>query len=58
MQTLIARLAQCHRAATAVEYGLIAALIVVVLVGGVSALGGGVGDLWGTWTGKFIGATA
>ena len=33
--------------ATAVEYGLIAALIVVACIGGISALGGGAGGMWG-----------
>ena len=34
------------RGATAVEYGLIAALIVVAMVGGLSALGGGTNGMW------------
>jgi pilus assembly protein Flp/PilA len=32
--------------ATAIEYGLIAALIVVAMIGGLTALGGGAGGLW------------
>lgn len=35
------------RGATAIEYGLIAALIVIAMMGGLSALGGGVGGKWG-----------
>lgn len=35
------------RGATAVEYGLIAALIVVAMIGGLSTLGGGAGGMWG-----------
>jgi pilus assembly protein Flp/PilA len=35
------------RGATAVEYGLIAALIVVAMIGGLKALGGGAGGMWG-----------
>jgi len=35
------------RGATAIEYGLIAALIVVAMIGGLSALGGGAGGMWG-----------
>lgn len=31
---------------TAIEYGLLAALIVVVAVGSIAALGGGVGGMW------------
>ena len=34
--------------ATAVEYGLIAALVVVAMIGGLKALGGGAGGLWST----------
>ena len=32
--------------ATAVEYGLIAALIVMGMIGGLSMLGGGAGGMW------------
>jgi pilus assembly protein Flp/PilA len=32
--------------ATAIEYGLIAALIAVAAIGGMSALGGGAGGMW------------
>jgi pilus assembly protein Flp/PilA len=35
-----------HRGATAIEYGLIAALIVFAMMGGLSTLGGGAGGLW------------
>ena len=35
------------RGATAIEYGLIAALIVVACIGGMQQLGGGVGGSWG-----------
>ena len=35
------------RGATAVEYGLIAALIVVAMIGGLNALGGGANGMWG-----------
>jgi pilus assembly protein Flp/PilA len=34
------------RAATAIEYGLIVALIAVAIMGAVSALGGGTGGMW------------
>ena len=33
--------------ATAIEYGLIAALIAVAAIGGMTALGGGSGAMWG-----------
>ena len=32
--------------ATAIEYGLIAALIVIAMMGGLGALGGGAGGMW------------
>ncbi|MEO6579833.1 MAG: Flp family type IVb pilin [Sphingomicrobium sp.] len=35
-----------NRGATAVEYGLIAALIVIALIGGLRTLGGGAGGMW------------
>ncbi len=35
-----------NRGATAIEYGLIIALIVVAMMVGLSGLGGGVGGMW------------
>ena len=35
-----------ERGATAIEYGLIAALIVIAMMGALSSLGGGVGGMW------------
>jgi pilus assembly protein Flp/PilA len=35
-----------RRGATAIEYGLIAALIVIAMMGALSALGGGAGGMW------------
>jgi pilus assembly protein Flp/PilA len=32
--------------ATAIEYGLICALIAIAMMGGLSALGGGAGGMW------------
>lgn len=34
------------RGATAIEYGLIAALICLAMIGGASSLGGGAGGMW------------
>jgi pilus assembly protein Flp/PilA len=34
------------RGATAIEYGLIVALIALAMVGALSALGGGAGGMW------------
>ena len=36
-----------ERGATAIEYGLIVALIAVASIGGMQQLGGGVGGKWG-----------
>jgi pilus assembly protein Flp/PilA len=40
-----------ERGATAIEYGLICALICVAMMGGLSTLGGGVGGKWGNLAG-------
>ena len=40
------RLRTDQKGATAIEYGLIAALIVVAMMGALSALGGGAGGMW------------
>jgi len=37
----------CEQGATAIEYGLIVALIVVAMMTALSGLGGGVGGMWG-----------
>jgi pilus assembly protein Flp/PilA len=36
-----------QRGATAIEYGLIAALIIVVMIVGLQGLGGSAGAMWG-----------
>lgn len=41
------RLRSDKRGATAIEYGLIVALIAVAAISGMSALGGGSNGLWG-----------
>lgn len=40
------RLLADDKGATAIEYGLICALIVIAMVAGLSALGGGSGGMW------------
>jgi pilus assembly protein Flp/PilA len=40
------RLRADEQGATAVEYGLIAALIVVAMMAGLATLGGGAGGMW------------
>lgn len=42
LRTLLA----CRRGATAIEYGLIAALIALAMITGLAALGGGTGGMW------------
>jgi len=44
---LLRKLAADSRGATAIEYGLLCALIAVAAIGGMQALGGGVGGKWG-----------
>ncbi len=44
------------RGATAVEYGLIVALLVIAIISGVSALGSATGSMWGNMAGKVISA--
>ena len=47
IRTILRTLRADRRGATAIEYGLIAALIVIAMMTGLSSLGGGVGGMWG-----------
>ena len=47
IRTKLRALGLDDRAATAIEYGLIAGLIAVAMAGALSSLGGGVGGMWG-----------
>lgn len=40
------RLRRDKRGATAIEYGLIVALIAIAMIGGLKTLGGGAGGMW------------
>lgn len=40
------RLRTDKRGATAIEYGLLVALIAIAMMGGLTTLGGGVGGMW------------
>ena len=40
------RLRRDKRGATAIEYGLIVALIAIAMIGGLRTLGGGAGGMW------------
>ena len=43
---ILRTLRTCERGATAIEYGLIAALIVVAMIAALAQLGGGAGGMW------------
>ena len=47
IRTTASQLRSDKRGATAIEYGLIAALIAVAIIGGMSKLGGGSSGMWG-----------
>jgi pilus assembly protein Flp/PilA len=42
-----------QRGATAIEYGLICALIIIAMLAGLQALGGGTNGMWGKIQTKF-----
>ena len=46
IRTIFRRLRRDKRGATAIEYGLIAALIVIAMMSGLKTLGGGFGGMW------------
>jgi len=46
IRTILRRLRADQKGATAIEYGLIAALIVIAMMGGLRAMGGGAGGMW------------
>ena len=55
---ILARFAQDESGATAIEYGLIAALISVVIIGAVSALGGQLFNVFNSITTELGGTAA
>lgn len=52
MTLIIRRFAGSDGGATAIEYGLIAALMAIAAIGGMTALGGGLGGLFGEVSSK------
>ena len=46
IRTNLHRLRRDKRGATAIEYGLIVALIAIAMIGGLQTLGGGAGGMW------------
>ena len=57
IRTTLRRLLADQGGATAIEYGLIAALIALAMVGGLSSLGGGAGGMWTDLSGEVVTAT-
>jgi pilus assembly protein Flp/PilA len=47
IRKFLRRLLASDKGATAIEYGLIIALIAVTCIGGMQRLGGGAGAMWG-----------
>ena len=47
IRDLLRALGRDRRGATAIEYALIAALIVIMMMGGLKTLGGGTNGMWG-----------
>ena len=47
IRRILRRLSADERGATAIEYGLICALIAVAIITALEGLGGGVGGMWG-----------
>ncbi|MGE0766511.1 MAG: Flp family type IVb pilin [Hyphomicrobiaceae bacterium] len=47
----LAKFAKCESGATAIEYGLIAALIGVAIIGAVTSVGGKIGDTFNNVSG-------
>lgn len=46
IRTMLREFRSDQRGATAIEYGLIAALIVIAMMTGLRAMGGGAGGMW------------
>ena len=57
MQNLVTRFIKDESGATAIEYGLIAALISVALIAGATALGNGINAKFGAVSNALDGAT-
>jgi pilus assembly protein Flp/PilA len=61
MNTSTPSFAQCladESGVTAIEYGLLAALIAVTIIGSVSATGASISEMYGKWTSAVIAAIA
>lgn len=58
MLDLIRRMKQCEAGATAVEYGLITALICVAIMSAIGNVAGSTSNMWNKVSNKIITATA
>ena len=47
IRMMLRKLGADRRGATAIEYGLLVALIAIAMMGGLSTLGGGSSGMWG-----------
>jgi pilus assembly protein Flp/PilA len=54
---MLRKLGADRRGATAIEYGLLVALIAIAMMGGLSALGGGAGGMWSRLSDKVNAST-
>ncbi len=57
IRTTFRRLRSDKRGATAIEYGLIAGLIAMAIITGLTALGGGANGMWGRMADRVVQAT-
>jgi len=57
MPKCLINLVQDRRGATAIEYGLILALIFLVMMGGVGLIGDSTRGAWGNFTAKVVAVT-
>ncbi len=58
MQNFVTRFVKDESGATAIEYGLIAALISIGIIGGASAIGGNISDRFNTISTAVSGASS
>jgi pilus assembly protein Flp/PilA len=58
MLDLILRMKKCEAGATAVEYGLIAALICVAIITAIGNVAGSTSNMWNKVSNRIVAATA
>ena len=57
IRSMLRNLRADRRGATAIEYGLIVALIAIAMIGGLTALGGGAGGMWTVLSDEVVAAS-